>query len=189
MGCIPGFGDAFKAGFKLARNGENAERVFDAMRKYAKFDPKKALKELDWNKLKKECLTLLNKMIDEFIDVLDSWLAKQVIGRPKVDQFLKMLRQVKQDAPKYINAAFAEIQKTINQMLNKHPPLPTTGVAKNGGRQIPPKQIATASTPKSATHQPAKVQRGGASQQVKEKAPTTKSKSEARACPHLKNWF
>ena len=47
IGCIPGFGDAFKAGFKLAKNGANAERVFDARRKYAKIDPKKALKEIN----------------------------------------------------------------------------------------------------------------------------------------------
>ena len=99
--CIPGFGDAFKAGFKLARSGANAERVFDAMRKYAKIDPKKALKEMDWNQLKNKCLSLLNKMIDEFVDVLDSWLAKQVMGRPKVNDVIRMLQQVKNDAPKY----------------------------------------------------------------------------------------
>ena len=128
IGCIPGFGDAFKAGFKLAKNGANAERVFDAMRKYAKIDPKKALKEINWNKLKNECISLLNKMIDEIVDVLDSWLAKQVIGRPKVNEVIKMFTQVKKDAPKYMNAAFAEIQKTVNQMLNMHPPLPSTAV-------------------------------------------------------------
>jgi hypothetical protein len=50
-------------------------------------------------------------MIDEIVDVLDSWLAKQVIGRPKVNEVIKMFTQVKKDAPKYMNAAFAEIQK------------------------------------------------------------------------------
>lgn len=187
IGCIPGFGDAFKAGFKLARNGENAERVFDAMRKYAKIDPKKALKEMDWNKLKNECLSLLNKMLDEFIDVLDSWLAKQVIGRPKVNEVIKMMTQVKKDAPKYINSAFAEIQKTVNQMLNLHPPLPSTAVGK-AGHQVPAHPVVPAGSGKGSgkasnpppAQRPSNPQRGGAPQQVKEKAPTTQSSATTK---------
>ncbi len=174
IGCIPGFGDAFKAGFKLARSGANAERVFDAMRKYAKIDPKKALKEMDWNQLKNKCLSLLNKMIDEFVDVLDSWLAKQVMGRPKVNEVIRMLQQVKKDAPKYMNSAFAEIQKTVNQMLNMHPPLPSTAAAKTT-RQVPPRQTTVAGKGKNSSQQPSSHQRGGAQQQVKDKAPTVQS--------------
>ena len=153
IGCIPGFGDAFKAGFKLAKNGANAERVFDAMRKYAKIDPKKALKEINWNKLKNECISLLNKMIDEIVDVLDSWLAKQVIGRPKVNEVIKMFTQVKKDAPKYMNAAFAEIQKTVNQMLNMHPPLPSTAVGK-ASQQVPARPVVPRGGGKGATPPP-----------------------------------
>ncbi|KXZ68588.1 hypothetical protein [Acinetobacter venetianus] len=178
IGCIPGFGDAFKAGFKLAKNGANAERVFDAMRKYAKIDPKKALKEMDWNKLKNECISLLNKMIDEIVDVLDSWLAKQVIGRPKVNEVIKMFTQVKKDAPKYMNAAFAEIQKTVNQMLNLHPPLPSTAIGK-ASHQVPARPVVPTGSGKGAppppAQRPSNPQRGGAPQQVKDKAPTTQS--------------
>ncbi|WP_151956241.1 hypothetical protein [Acinetobacter guillouiae] len=190
IGCIPGFGDAFKAGFKLARNGQNAERVFDAMRKYAKIDPKKALKEMDWNKLKNECLALLNKMLDEFIDILDSWLAKQVMGGAKVKEVVQMMTQVKKDAPKYINSAFAEIQKTVNQMLNMHPPLPSTAVGK-ASHQVPARPVVPtgsgkgsgsgkgAATPPPA-QRPSNPQRGGAPKQVKDKAPTTQSSAKPK---------
>lgn len=184
IGCIPGFGDAFKAGFKLAKNGANAERVFDAMRKYAKIDPKKALKEINWNKLKNECISLLNKMIDEIVDVLDSWLAKQVIGRPKVNEVIKMFTQVKKDAPKYMNAAFAEIQKTVNQMLNMHPPLPSTAVGK-ASQQVPARPVLPRGGGKGAppppAQRPSNPQRGGAQQQVKNNAPTAQSSAAAKA--------
>ncbi|KXZ64366.1 hypothetical protein AVENLUH5627_03084 [Acinetobacter venetianus] len=184
IGCIPGFGDAFKAGFKLAKNGENAERVFDAMRKYAKIDPKKALKEMDWNKLKNQCISLLNKMIDEIVDVLDSWLAKQVIGRPKVNEVIRMFTQVKKDAPNYMNAAFAEIQKTVNQMLNMHPPLPSTAIGKSS-HQVPARPVVPTGSGKGAmpppAQRPSNPQRGGAQQQVKNNAPTTQSSTVSKA--------
>lgn len=182
IGCIPGFGDAFKAGFKLARNGGNAERVFDAMREYAKIDPKKALKEINWNKLKNECLSLLNKMLDEFVDVLDSWLAKQIMGRPKVNEVIRMMNQVKKDAPKYINSAFAEIQKTVNNMLNTHPALPSTAVGRTSS-QVPARPTIPTGSNRggSTTQRSTNTQSGGAQQQVRNNAPTAQSSAAAKA--------
>lgn len=109
IGCILGFGDVFKVGFKLVKNGVNVERVFDVMCKYVKIDFKKVFKEINWNKLKNECIFLFNKMIDEIVDVFDFWLVKQVIGCLKVNEVIKMFIQVKKDVFKYMNVVFVEI--------------------------------------------------------------------------------
>ncbi|MDC5166597.1 hypothetical protein OHW52_17015 [Acinetobacter baumannii] len=73
-----------------------------------------------------------------------------------------------------MNSAFAEIQKTVNQMLNMHPPLPSTAAAKTT-RQVPPRQTTVAGKGKNSSQQPSSHQRGGAQQQVKDKAPTVQS--------------
>lgn len=168
IGCIPGFGDAFKAGVKLAKSGKSADRVFDAMRKYSKIDPKKALKEMDWNKLKQQCIQTLNSMLDEFIDVLDSWLTRQLVGAAKVREFVTALRQVKKDAPNMIGAAIDDLKATVNQMLGSHKPLVSTAETRMS------RQSSGKITPKSNTGA------GGASAKPKT-PPKTKDKTGKEA--------
>jgi hypothetical protein len=119
VGCIPGFGDAFKAGVKLAKAGAKADRVFDAMRTYGRMDPERALRQMDWAKVQREAVQMLGKMIDGIIDALDGWLVQLVAGRQQVRELVAALKQIKQTAPTMIGKAINEIKHIVNSMLGK----------------------------------------------------------------------
>lgn len=134
IGCIPGFGDAFKAGVKLARSGAKADRVFDAMRNYARMDPQKALKQLDWAKVEREAVQLLSKMLDGFIDALDGWAVQLIAGRQQVIDLIKQLKRIKSEAPKMIKEAVGELKKTVDDLLSQ---AKVKSSAEVGGKQSP----------------------------------------------------
>ena len=158
IGCIPGFGDAFKAGVKLARSGAKADRVFDAMRNYARMDPQKALKQLDWAKVEREAVQLLSKMLDGFIDALDGWAVQLIAGRQQVIELIKQLKRIKSEAPKMIKEAVGELKKTVDDLLSqakvkssaevggKQSPLPSNG-AGSGAAGAGKKRDATGEAP------------------------------------------
>lgn len=117
VGCIPGFGDAIKAGLTLARKGGGAARAFDAMRGFAAFDPEKMLRQLDWSHIAKESRRLLDEMLDGFIDALDGWVVSWALGRQRVRELTRTLKDIKRSAPQKINEAIGELRKTVDEML------------------------------------------------------------------------
>lgn len=123
-------------------------------------------------------------MIDEIVDVLDSWLAKQVIGRPKVNEVIKMFTQVK-DAPEWT----LHLLKFKNCQSNAKyaSTLPSTAVGK-ASQQVPARPVVPRGGGKntSSRSKAFKLQRGGAQQQVKNNAPTAQSSAAAKAKKAMK---
>lgn len=155
IGCIPGFGDAFKAAFKLARGGQNANRVFDAMRSYTRMNPRAALQNLDWGKLQREALQMLNNMLDNLISTLDRWLVKLVAGRQQANDLIKALNNLKQQAPPMLQRAVSELKKSVDDLLRQTDVLSTAhvSIAQRGVPRTPP-----ASRPPSAATASSKPQ-------------------------------
>lgn len=134
IGCIPGFGDAFKAGVKLARTGAKADRVFDAMRRYGRMDPEKALRQMDWGKVQREGIEMLNKMLDGIIGALDGWLVQLLAGRQQVRELIAALRRIKETAPRMIQEAIGELRKIVDDMLPSRSVASTAQVLPTQGR-------------------------------------------------------
>ncbi|NWC11642.1 hypothetical protein HX776_22900 [Pseudomonas agarici] len=142
IGCIPGFGDAFKAAFKLARSGQNVNRVFDAMRTYARINPRAALQSLDWSKIQREALQMLNSMLDNLISALDGWLVKLVAGRQQAHELIKTLSNLKQQAPSMLQKATGELKKTVDDLLQQ-PNVLSTAQVSGAQRSLPTPPMAT----------------------------------------------
>ncbi|GHA82298.1 hypothetical protein [Cognatilysobacter bugurensis] len=122
IGCIPGLGDGFKAAFKLAKSGgAKPARVFDAMRAHMQVDPRAALRQLDWGKVKRESPQLLNGMIDGMIRGLDGWGVEQLAGRQQVGALVRSLREVKRDAPTMLSKAADELKKIADELTGAAP--------------------------------------------------------------------
>lgn len=145
IGCIPGLGDAFKAGFTLARNGHNVNRVFDAMRSYTRINPGKALKGMDWSKVYSEALHMFNGMLDNLIAALDRWLVQLVAGRQKTNDLIASLKQIKQQAPDRLQQAIDALKKVVDDMLEQ-PLVASTAQVSGAQRSLPAPSAPRAST-------------------------------------------
>lgn len=153
IGCIPGFGDAFKAAFKLARSGQNANRVFDAMRTYTRVNPRAAIQSMDWSKVEREALQMLNSILDNLISALDGWLVKLVAGRNQANELIKGLTNLKNQASPMLKKAIGELKKTVNGLLSQPQVLSTAQVSGvQRSLPTPPAAARTSSSPATASN-------------------------------------
>jgi hypothetical protein len=134
IGCVPAVGDALKVGFKLMKQGHNFGRVLEAVSPSLRGNVEKFMRKIDWGMLGRESKGLFNKIIEAFVDGIDSWFIKAVAGGTHVKQIIAELKGIQKAAPKMIDAAFDELKRLHGKMMGHALPGNTAAVAATSSR-------------------------------------------------------
>lgn len=131
VGLVPGFGDAFKVAFKFIRHGHPLGRVLDAVSPQLRGHVERWLRGADWDGLTRQITQQFHRVVDQFIEALDTWALRTLLGHEKVGQFLTQLKVVRNKASAMLRQAVSEIQQRAAKVLAQPKPASThaTGVA------------------------------------------------------------
>lgn len=130
VGLVPGFGDAFKVAFKFIRHGHPLGRVLDAVSPQLRGHVERWLRSADWGGLTRQITQQFHRVVDQFIEALDSWALRTMLGHAKVNQFLTQLKLLRHKASGMLSQAVREIQQKAAKLLEQPKPASThaTGV-------------------------------------------------------------
>lgn len=139
VGCVPVAGDALKTTFRLLRRGDAMPRILDALSPAVRGNVERYFREIDWALVGSTVKGSFDKVLGAFVDGLDSWLVKTVLGRGEVQLLIEQLKQLRAQGPKMLDEAIAELHALWSKALGDKLPRSTA-------HATPPKASAPAST-------------------------------------------
>ena len=139
VGCVPVVGDALKTVFRLLKRGDSMPRVLDGLSPAVRGNVERFFKEIDWGQVSGTVKGSFDKVIAAFLDGLDSWVVKSVVGRGEVKLLLEQLEQMRKQAPKMLDDAIGELKAMWSKALNDKLPVSTA-------HGTPPKASAPSNT-------------------------------------------
>lgn len=139
VGCIPAVGDALKSVFRLLKRGDSLPRILDGLSPSIRGNVERFFREIDWGRVSSVVKGTFDKVIGAFIDGLDSWVVKTVMGRGEVNLLIEQLKQMRRQAPKMLDDAIAELKAMWSKALGDRLPTSTA-------HGTPPKASAPSTT-------------------------------------------
>lgn len=125
VGCIPAAGDALKTTFRLLKRGDSLPRILDGLSPAIRGNVERFFRDINWGQVASTVKGSFDKVIASFIDGLDSWVVKTVIGRGEVNLLIEQLKQMRKQAPKMLDEAIVELKAMWNKALGDKLPSST----------------------------------------------------------------
>lgn len=125
IGCIPAVGDALKTVFRLLKRGDSLPRVLDGLSPAIRGNVERFFKEINWGQVAGTVKGTFDKVIAAFIDGLDTWVLKSIVGRGEVKLLVEQLKQMREQAPKMLDGAIDELKAMWSKALNDKLPAST----------------------------------------------------------------
>ena len=155
IGCVPAVGDALKVGFKLMVKGHSLARVLDSVSPKLRGNVEAWMKHIDWADISRTCRKGFDDTIGAFVNALDGWVIKTVMGRQEARHLIAQLEDLRRRAPKMLDNAIDELQKIYQKTIGDALPRSTArvGVAQAVQQELKQesKKTYTRTTRKSAT--------------------------------------
>ncbi|PVY79551.1 hypothetical protein C7414_105234 [Cupriavidus alkaliphilus] len=135
IGCVPALGDALKTSFRMMKSGHALPRILDAVSPKLKGNIEKWFRTVNWDALARTLKRNFDDVMGAFIDGLDSWVARSVIGKQEVAYLISQIKDLRQRAPRMLDAAISELQSLWRRSLGDAKPRSTSahGAAHGGG--------------------------------------------------------
>ncbi|WP_284614300.1 hypothetical protein [Aquabacterium humicola] len=125
VGCIPAAGDALKTTFRLLKRGDSLPRILDGLSPAIRGNVDRFFRDINWGQVASTVRGSFDKVIASFIDGLDSWVVKTVMGRGEVNLLIEQLKQMRKQAPKMLDEAIVELKAMWNKALGDKVPSST----------------------------------------------------------------
>jgi hypothetical protein len=129
IGCIPVMGDALKVSFRLLKSGKSMSRVLDAASPKLRGNLDQWFKQINWADISRSVKSSFDDVVKAFIDGLDSWIIKSVVGRKEVDFLIAQLKDMRGRAPKMLDEAITELKMIWSKSLGDGVPKSTAAVS------------------------------------------------------------
>ncbi|NRF69455.1 hypothetical protein HLB44_20855 [Aquincola sp. S2] len=125
VGCIPAAGDALKTTFRLLKRGDSLPRILDGLSPAIRGNVERFFRDIDWGQVARTVKGTFDKVLGAFIDGLDSWVVKTMMGRGEVKLLIEQLTQMRKQAPKMLDEAIGELKAMWNKALGDKLPTST----------------------------------------------------------------
>lgn len=125
VGCVPIMGDGLKTGFRLMKSGKAMPRILDGLSPSLRGDINKWFKNIDWADISRTVKSTFDDILAAFIDGLDSWLARIVMGKDEVRNIIRQLEAIRKDAPRMLDEAIEELKRLYKKAMGDTPPKST----------------------------------------------------------------
>lgn len=117
VGCVPAVGDAIKTVFRLLRRGDALPRILDGLSPAIRGNVERFFRQMDWGQIRSTVKGSFDKTLGAFIDGLDTWVVRSVVGRQEVRLIVEQLQQLRKTAPKKLDEALDELEALWRKAL------------------------------------------------------------------------
>jgi hypothetical protein len=161
IGCIPIVGDALKTAFRMLKSGHSLSRILDAASPAMRGNLDKWFRNVNWGEVSASVRKSFDDVMGAFIDGLDSWVVKTVMGRREVALLIEQLKDLRQRAPQMLDEAIGELRALWNKALGDGVPKSTaaTNAPHAPVATLPASPSPTTAKPKPTERQPDPVER------------------------------
>jgi hypothetical protein len=125
VGCVPAVGDAIKTVFRLLRRGDALPRILDGLSPSIRGNVERFFRQMDWGQIRGTVKDSFDKTMGAFIDGLDTWVVRSVVGRQEVRLIVEQLQQLRKTAPKKLDEALDELEALWRKALADGTPTST----------------------------------------------------------------
>jgi hypothetical protein len=143
IGCIPLVGDALKTSFRLLRSGASLPRILDAASPALRGNIDRWFREIDWGQVSGSVKQSFDGVMRAFIDGLDGWIVKTVLGRKEVNLLIAQMKDLAQRAPKMLDEAIDELRQLWGKALSDATPKSTAVAMGPRPSALPPPTTTT----------------------------------------------
>lgn len=147
VGCVPVAGDSLKTGFRLLKSGHSLPRILDGMSPKVRGNVEKWFKDINWSQVSSVVKRSFDEVMGAFIDGLDSWAVKAVMGQGEVKLLVSQMKDLRARAPKMLDEAVAELRQMWTKALGDAKPRSTAASA-SPRPAAPPERASGASSRK-----------------------------------------
>lgn len=127
IGCVPVAGDGLKTGFRLLKGGEALPRILDGLSPKVRGNVEKWFREIDWGQITRSVKGGFDDVMGAFIDGLDSWVVKTVMGRKEVALLIEQMKDLRMRASRMLDEAIEELKRLWNKAMGDAKPKSTAG--------------------------------------------------------------
>ena len=125
VGCVPIMGDGLKTGFRLMKSGKAMPRILDGLSPRLRGDIDTWFRNIDWAEISRTVKSTFDDILAAFIDGLDSWLARVVMGKDEVRNIIRQLEAIRKDAPRMLDRAIEELKRLYRKAMGDASPKST----------------------------------------------------------------